>query len=210
MKSLSFFAAPRAFTLFILGLFVLALSACQPVTLTLTKSGLKTSLPTASIPKQAETLSTQEQLAPQPESLSEELPEELPEESPEELPEETIAEIREGEAAIETANLASPPTIELPAELPKITAIDPQELLGKTADYIASQLGEADFKRREGQIGIWQYWQANCVVDFFFQNTDDTSNLSQKTAIALDVRKRIIGQPLDEERCQKELYQRQL
>ena len=206
MKSLSFFAAPRAFTLFILGLFVLALSACQPVTLTLTKSGLKTSLPTASIPKQAETLSTQEQLAPQPEALSEE----LPEESPEELPEETIAEIREGEAAIETANLASPPTIELPAELPKITAIDPQELLGKTADYIASQLGEADFKRREGQIGIWQYWQANCVVDFFFQNTDDTSNLSQKTAIALDVRKRIIGQPLDEERCQKELYQRQL
>lgn len=206
MKSLSFFAAPRAFTLFILGLFVLALSACQPVTLTLTKSGLKTSLPTASIPKQAETLSTQEQLAPQPEALSEE----LPEESPEELPEETIAEIREGEAAIETANLASPPTIELPAELPKITAIDPQELLGKTADYIAGQLGEADFKRREGQIGIWQYWQANCVVDFFFQNTDDTSNLSQKTAIALDVRKRIIGQPLDEERCQKELYQRQL
>ena len=206
MKSLSFFAAPRAFTLFILGLFVLALSACQPVTLTLTKSGLKTSLPTASIPKQAETLSTQEQLAPQPEALSEESPEELSEE----LPEETIAEILEGEAAIETANLASPPAIELPAELPKITAIDPQELLGKTADYIASQLGEADFKRREGQIGIWQYWQANCVVDFFFQNTDDTSNLSQKTAIALDVRKRIIGQPLDEERCQKELYQRQL
>lgn len=206
MKSLSFFAAPRAFTLFILGLFVLALSACQPVTLTLTKSGLKTSLPTASIPKQAETLSTQEQLAPQPEALSEESPEELSEE----LPEETIAEIPQGEAAIETANLASPPTIELPAELPKITAIDPQELLGKTADYIASQLGEADFKRREGQIGIWQYWQANCVVDFFFQNTDDTSNLSQKTAIALDVRKRIIGQPLDEKRCQKELYQRQL
>ena len=202
MKSLSFFAAPRAFTLFILGLFVLALSACQPVTLTLTKSGLKTSLPTASIPKQAETLSTQKQLAPEPEALSEELPEELPEE--------TIAEIPEGEAAIETADLASPPAIELPADLPKITAIDLQELLGKTADYIASQLGEADFKRREGQIGIWQYRQANCVVDFFFQNTDDTSNLSQKTAIALDVRKRIIGQPLDEKRCQKELYQRQL
>ena len=202
MKSLSFFAAPRAFTPVILGLFVLALSACQPVTLTLTKSGLKTSLPTASIPKQAETLSTQEQLAPEPEALSEELPEELPEE--------TTAEIPEGEAAIETADLASPPAIELPADLPKITAIDPQELLGKTADYIASQLGEADFKRREGQIGIWQYRQANCVVDFFFQNTDDTSNLSQKTAIALDVRKRIIGQPLDEKRCQKELYQRQL
>jgi len=206
VKSLFFFAAPRAFTPFILGLFVIALSACQPITLTLTKSGLKTSLPTASIPKQAETLSTQEQLAPQPEALSEELPEELSEE----LPEETITEIPEGEWAIETADLASPPAIEPPAELPKIIAIDPQELLGKTADYIASQLGEADFKRREGQIGIWQYRQANCVVDFFFQNTDDTSNLSQKTAIALDVRKRIIGQPLDEKRCQKELYQRQL
>ena len=202
MKSLFFFATPRAFTPFILGLFVIALSACQPVTLTLTKSGLKTSPPTAPIPKQAETLSTQEQLTPVPEALSEELPEELSEE--------TIAEIPEGEAAIETADLASPPAIELPAELPKITTIDPQELLGKTADYIASQLGEADFKRTEGQIGIWQYRQANCVVDFFFQNTDDTSNLSQKTAIALDVRKRIIGPPLDEKRCQKELYQRQL
>jgi hypothetical protein len=202
VKSLFFFATPRAFTPFILGLFVIALSACQPVTLSLTKSGLKTSPPTAPIPKQAETLSTQEQLTPVPEALSEELPEELSEE--------TIAEIPEGEAAIETADLASPPAIELPAELPKITTIDPQELLGKTADYIASQLGEADFKRTEGQIGIWQYRQANCVVDFFFQNTDDTSNLSQKTAIALDVRKRIIGPPLDEKRCQKELYQRQL
>ena len=202
MKSLFFFATPRAFTPFILGLFVIALSACQPVTLSLTKSGLKTSPPTAPIPKQAKTLSTQEQLTPVPEALSEELPEELSEE--------TIAEIPEGEAAIETADLASPPAIELPAELPKITTIDPQELLGKTADYIASQLGEADFKRTEGQIGIWQYRQANCVVDFFFQNTDDTSNLSQKTAIALDVRKRIIGPPLDEKRCQKELYQRQL
>jgi hypothetical protein len=48
------------------------------------------------------------------------------------------------------------------------------------------------------------------VVDFFFQMTDTSTNLSQKTAIALDIRKRIISQPLDEVRCQKELYQRQI
>ena len=29
-------------------------------------------------------------------------------------------------------------------------------------------LGEADFTRVEGQIGIWQFRQKNCVVDFFF------------------------------------------
>ncbi len=28
--------------------------------------------------------------------------------------------------------------------------------------------GEADFTRVEGQIGIWQFRQKNCVVDFFF------------------------------------------
>ena len=85
-----------------------------------------------------------------------------------------------------------------------------QELLGKTLEDITNQLGEADFKRSEGQIGIWQYRQANCVVDFFFHTTDASTNLSQKTALALDIRKRIISQPLDEVRCQKELYQRQM
>ena len=129
---------------------------------------------------------------------------------PEVLPKDTTEENLTGEAAIETANLASLPAIELPAEPPKITTINPQELLGKTLEDITNQLGEADFKRSEGQIGIWQYRQANCVVDFFFQMTDTSTNLSQKTAIALDIRKRIISQPLDEVRCQKELYQRQI
>ena len=208
MKSLSFFAtppffaAPQVLTPLILGLFVLVLSACQPVTLTLTESGLQTSIAAPSIPNQAETLSTQEQVATQPEALSEKLPEETIAD--------TIPEILEGEAVIETADLAPPAAIEPPVELPKITAINPQKFLGKTSDYIASQLGEADFKRQEGKIGIWQYRQANCVVDFFFKNADNSANFSQKTAMALDVRKRIIGQPLDEKRCQKELYQRQL
>lgn len=204
MKSSSFLASPQAFITPILGLFALALSACQPVTLT--DSGLQTSLSTpsaqpAKIPSatiQAETSSTDELAGSTPKVL------------PEVLPKDTTEENLTGEAAIETANLASLPAIELPEELPKITAIDPQELLGKTLEDITNQLGEADFKRSEGQIGIWQYRQANCVVDFFFQMTDTSTNLSQKTAIALDIRKRIISQPLDEVRCQKELYQRQM
>lgn|GEM_PF-448863 len=208
MKSSSFLASPQAFITPILGLFALALSACQPVTLT--DSGLQTSLstplaqpaktPSATI--QAETSSTDELAGSTPKVL------------PEVLPKDTTEENLTGEAAIETANLASLPAIELPEELPaeppKITAINPQELLGKTLEDITNQLGEADFKRSEGQIGIWQYRQANCVVDFFFQMTDTSTNLSQKTAIALDIRKRIISQPLDEVRCQKELYQRQM
>lgn len=204
MKSSSFLASPQAFITPILGLFALALSACQPVTLT--DSGLQTSLSTPSAQPaktpsatiQAETSSTDELAGSTPKVL------------PEVLPKDTTEENLTVEAAIETANLASMPAIELPAEPPKITAIDPQELLGKTLEDITNQLGEADFKRSEGQIGIWQYRQANCVVDFFFQMTDTSTNLSQKTAIALDIRKRIISQPLDEVRCQKELYQRQM
>ena len=204
MKSSSFLASPQAFITPILGLFALALSACQPVTLT--DSGLQTSLSTPSAQPaktpsatiQAETSSTDE----------------LAGSTPKVLPKDTTEENLTVKAAIETANLASQPAIELPEVLPeeppKITAIDPQELLGKTLEDITNQLGEADFKRSEGQIGIWQYRQANCVVDFFFQMTDTSTNLSQKTAIALDIRKRIISQPLDEVRCQKELYQRQI
>lgn len=204
MKSSSFLASPQAFITPILGLFALALSACQPVTLT--DSGLQTSLSTPSAQPaktpsatiQAETSSTDELAGSTPKVL------------PEVLPKDTTEENLTGEAAIETANLASLPAKVLPEEPPKITAIDPQELLGKTLEDITNQLGEADFKRSEGQIGIWQYRQANCVVDFFFQMTDTSTNLSQKTAIALDIRKRIISQPLDEVRCQKELYQRQM
>jgi len=208
VKSSSFLASPQAFITPILGLFALALSACQPVTLT--DSGLQTSLSTPSAQPaktpsatiQAETSSTDELAGSTPKVL------------PEVLPKDTREENLTGEAAIETANLASLPAIELPEvlpeELPKITTIDPQELLGKTLEDITNQLGEADFKRSEGQIGIWQYRQANCVVDFFFQMTDTSTNLSQKIAIALDIRKRIISQPLDEVRCQKELYQRQM
>ena len=204
MKSSSFLASPQAFITPILGLFALALSACQPVTLT--DSGLQTSLSTPSAQPaktpsatiQAEASSTDELAGSRPKVL------------PEVLPKDTTEENLTGEAAIETANLASLPAIELPAEPPKIRAIDPQELLGKTLEDITNQLGEADFKRSEGQIGIWQYRQANCVVDFFFQMTNTSTNLSQKIAIALDIRKRIISQPLDEVRCQKELYQRQM
>lgn len=172
MKSSSFLASPQAFITPILGLFALALSACQPVTLT--DSGLQTSLST-------------------------------PLAQPAKTPSATI----QAETSSTDELAGSTPKV-LPEELPKITAIDPQELLGKTLEDITNQLGEADFKRSEGQIGIWQYRQANCVVDFFFQMTDTSTNLSQKTAIALDIRKRIISQPLDEVRCQKELYQRQM
>ena len=208
MISSSFLASPQAFITPILGLFALALSACQPVNLTdldlqtslSTPSAQPAKTPSATI--QAETSSTEELAGSTPKVL------------PEVLPKDTTEENLTGEAAIETANLASLPAIELPEELPaepsKITAIDPQELLGKTLEDITNQLGEADFKRSEGQIGIWQYRQANCVVDFFFQMIDTSTNLSQKTAIALDIRKRIISQPLDEVRCQKELYQRQM
>ena len=70
-------------------------------------------------------------------------------------------------------------------------------------------LGPADFVRIEGKVGVWQYRQAECVIDFFFYlESADTPSI-QRIA-ALDIRTRVIGQPLDEKNCREALYQRKL
>ena len=70
-------------------------------------------------------------------------------------------------------------------------------------------LGPADFARIEGKMGIWQYRQTECVVDFFFYLEGADSPPIQRIA-ALDIRNRVIGQPLDEKNCREALYRRKL
>lgn len=115
---------------------------------------------------------------------------------------------------ITTAALATPITpapAAIPAPRPpEITDIDPRSFLGKPVQDMTNILGRADFMRVEGQIGIWQFRQENCVVDFFFRAGDAQANLSAQLITALDIRGRYIGQPLDEKGCRKELYQRRL
>jgi hypothetical protein len=97
-----------------------------------------------------------------------------------------------------------------PPKPPEIKDIDPRSFLKKPVQNMTNILGEADFTRVEGQIGIWQFQQKNCVVDFFFRAPDANGDPSRQLITALDVRSRIIGQPLDEKGCRKELYQRRL
>ena len=112
---------------------------------------------------------------------------------------------------LETAAIvAIAPPEPKPPEIPKVSDINPQLFLGKPLQDITNILGEADFVRIEGQIGIWQYRQPNCVVDFFFRATETDASQAEQTATALDVRHRILGQALNEKNCHTELYERSL
>ena len=101
------------------------------------------------------------------------------------------------------------PKIPEPAKEPEVTEIDPRLFLDKPIEDIAVLLGAADFARIEGKMGIWQYRQTQCVVDFFFYLESQDTPPVQRIA-ALDIRNRIIGQPLDEKNCREALYQRKL
>ena len=126
------------------------------------------------------------------------------------------------EAPVETREIASqtivpvipeflpqPPKISETPKEPEIIEIDPRLFLDKPIEDINVVLGPADFARIEGKMGIWQYRQAQCVVDFFFYLEGADSRPIQRTA-ALDIRNRIIGQPLNEKNCREALYRRKL
>ena len=126
------------------------------------------------------------------------------------------------EAPIETREISSqiivpvipeippqPPKISEIPKAPEIIEIDPRLFLDKSAEDIAVVLGPADFVRIEGKMGIWQYRQAECVVDFFFY-LEGADTLPIQRIAALDIRTRVIGEPLDEKNCREALYQRKL
>ena len=102
-----------------------------------------------------------------------------------------------------------PPKISETPKAPDIIEIDPRLFLDKFAEDIAAVLGPADFVRIEGKMGVWQYRQAECVIDFFFY-LEGADTLSIQRIAALDIRTRVIGQPLDEKNCREALYQRKL
>ena len=102
-----------------------------------------------------------------------------------------------------------PPIISETPKEPEITEIDPRLFLDKPVEDITVVLGPADFARIEGKMGIWQYRQTECVVDFFFYLEGADSYPIQRIA-AMDIRNRVIGQPLDEKNCREALYQRKL
>ncbi len=45
--------------------------------------------------------------------------------------------------------------------------MQPEELLGMSADQLAGLLGPADFTRNDGPAEIWQFRNSECILDVF-------------------------------------------
>ncbi|MGB0520827.1 MAG: hypothetical protein ACPHDR_04540 [Candidatus Puniceispirillaceae bacterium] len=174
--------------------FLLAMTGCQPLSVTGPVLSPPSEPVTASVPP--------DQIQGQtPEINSDKAIEEAPIEA-REIASQTIVPV-----IPETP--PQPPKISETPKEPEITEIDPRLFLDKSIEDIAVVLGPADFARIEGKMGIWQYRQTECVVDFFFYLEGADSPPIQRIA-ALDIRNRIIGQPLDEKNCREALYRRKL
>ena len=127
----------------------------------------------------------------------------------EEVPVETHEIARQTIVPVIPETPPQPPIISETTKEPEIAEIDPRLFLDKPVEDITVVLGPADFARIEGKMGIWQYRQTECVVDFFFYLEGADSSPIQRIA-AMDIRNRVIGQPLDEKNCREALYQRKL
>lgn len=53
------------------------------------------------------------------------------------------------------------------AVVPPPPEVDPDELLGLSADDVTAKLGRPTLVRRERDAEIWQYRQTDCVLDLF-------------------------------------------
>jgi len=173
---------------------LLAMTGCQPLSLT---------GPVLSPPSEPVTAS-----APA-DQIQRQTPEIKSDNAIEQAPVETREIVSQTIVPVIPDPLPQPPKITETPKEPEITAIDPRLFLDKPIEDITVVLGPADFARIEGKMGIWQYRQAQCVVDFFFYLEGADSGPIQRTA-ALDIRNRIIGQPLDEKSCREALYRRKL
>lgn len=87
----------------------------------------------------------------------------------------TITEAGDDVVATEpevTATIIVPPIPIKPPAGPR--QIYPALLLGETAQALQDALGTADRVRTEGQMQIWQYYTAACVLDFYLYPGDET------------------------------------
>ena len=76
----------------------------------------------------------------------------------------------------------------------KITA---QQLLGQNADWVNANLGQPQFKRKDGQAEIWQYKSTECVLNIFIY---EDVNGGQRRVLHFDGRG-LEGKSIARERC---------
>ena len=75
----------------------------------------------------------------------------------------------------------------------------PKAMIGSASMILVHDLGIANMIRQEGQIEIWQYRFAECVVDFFFYPASQGS--SQLVIKDWDMRSAVIGGRVNEGKC---------
>ena len=102
--------------------------------------------------------------------------------------------------------LKSPTSTIIPeSDVPVFTVtpkeLDPQLLLGQSPNQFENRLGPPSILRKEGNVEIWQYQLADCVIDFFFYEKSGTL-----AAIYTDMRSPFFGGQLDQAACKHALY----
>ena len=97
-----------------------------------------------------------------------------------------------------------------PVPPPPPAILQPASLVGLTNKGLLSELGEADFVRLEGQMQIWQYKTAGCIIDFFLYPADDVSTSTAYFVTDWHGRPSRFNGMLDSQRCYEELARRQI
>mgnify|MGYP007031150153 FL=1 len=80
--------------------------------------------------------------------------------------------------------------------------LDPAIFIDKSTAHLASTLGNPTMRRNEGDVEIWQYQLADCVVDVYFY--DDAGSLIARHT---DMRSRLLGGVIDRTACMMNLYE---
>ena len=95
---------------------------------------------------------------------------------------------------------ATPPVQPTPVQPVKVQPrFRPEAMIGSASIILLRDLGIANMVRQEGQIEIWQYRFAECVVDFFFYPASQGS--SQLIIKDWDMRSLVIGGRVNEDKC---------
>ncbi len=80
---------------------------------------------------------------------------------------------------------------------------NPTSIIGFEISALVRDLGHATIIRQEGQIEIWQYQFASCVIDFFFYPFNEST--SKLLAKSWDMRSAMMGNSLDRTACLAEV-----
>ncbi len=80
---------------------------------------------------------------------------------------------------------------------PPVVKITAQQLLGQSSSWVNANLGQPEFKRRDGQAEMWQYKSAECVLSVFIY--EDVSG-GQRRVLHFDGRD-LAGKSVARETC---------